>query len=110
MPKHEIKKNKNRISSPIAAYHPQFSILTLNFSDFTKIQKKWMKSGLGARSGRTLRNFLLCLELMFNKSCQDNYFFEKTKSGNCDLKYFIILTVLFKYAKYPSKFQSYPVF
>jgi len=47
---------------------------------------------------------------MFNKSCQENYFFEKTKSDNCDLKYFIILTILFKYAKYPNKFQSYPVF
>jgi hypothetical protein len=70
VPKHEIYK-KNRISSPIFASHPSFSILILDFSDFTK-SKKWMKSGLGARSGRTLQKNLLCLELMFNKSCQDN--------------------------------------
>jgi hypothetical protein len=39
--------------------HPQFSILTLNFADFKKIQKKWTKSRLGTRWGRTLQIFFI---------------------------------------------------
>jgi hypothetical protein len=52
-------KKKKQISSPIFAFHPQFLILTFNFSDFTKIQKKWTKFGLGARLRRTLQIFLI---------------------------------------------------
>jgi ribosomal protein S30 len=51
-PNTKLKKKSNLIAS-----HSQFSILTLNFSDFTKIPKKWTKSRLGARLGRTLRIF-----------------------------------------------------
>ncbi len=56
-------QNENRISSPIFASGPQFSILTPSFSNFMKIRKEGTKSkegtGLDAGPGRTLQKTFL---------------------------------------------------
>jgi len=56
-------QNENRISSPIFASGPHFSILTPIFSNFMKIRKDGTKSkegtGLDAGPGRTLQKTFL---------------------------------------------------
>ncbi len=56
-------QNENRISSPIFASGPHFSILTPIFSNFMKIRKEGTKSkegtGLDAGPGRTLQKTFL---------------------------------------------------
>jgi len=56
-------QNENRISSPIFASGPHFSILTPSFSNFMKIRKEGTKSKEGTRldagPGRTLHKTLL---------------------------------------------------
>jgi hypothetical protein len=83
-------------------FHPLFSPLIPSFRFWPLIFQTLRKSEKSGRNPDWVLDweglyeiFLLCLELMFNKSCQDNSFFEKTKSGNCDLKYFIILTIVY---------------